>query len=323
MEVAAHLPVLPELCAQLRASTKHIEESVVQVCANFQHIAGRVIESVNRASQLLAPPQTDGAERKRSIEELVETTRSTLENLLQRIVDDAAMSEQVATRMETVDEGVKQLNATLKEVQEIVRATKSLGVNARIEAIQVGEQAQGFALVATEIAAFSRRFARIADSIQEVVDKVHRDVSSTTVILRERAAADRSQMESTRTEIEVLLKDFHSTHAATQQFLTDSASHSEELTGDISNAVVALQFQDRINQRVGHVIEALHAMREALEMPLDALGKDDTRRVAARREEVLERLRGSYTMAGERALASQGRGWTEDEPVKPDDVELF
>lgn len=323
VEVAAHLPILPELSAQLRASTRNIEESVLQVCTNFQSIAGRVVDSVNRASQLLASSDHDGDARKRSFEELVEAARSTLETLLQRVVENAAVSEQVAARMEAVDEGVKQLTATLKEVNEIVRATKTLGVNARIEAIQVGEQAQGFALVATEIAAFSRRFARIAVTIQKVVDKVDRDVSSTTVLLRERAATDRDQMELSRAQIEVLLEDFQSTHAATRQFLADSAGHSDVLTGEISDAVVALQFQDRISQRVGHVIEALDSMKGALEKPLEGLGPEASKGVDRRKKEVLGRLRGAYTMAGERAVAAQGRGGAKDESVQPDDVELF
>jgi hypothetical protein len=85
---------------------------------------------------------------------------------------------------------------------------------------------------------------------------------------------------------------------------------SRSLAEEISAAVIGLQFQDRVHQRIGHVTHALDQMRDALGQALPAL---DDSSAAERQQLVEQKLHDTYTMWEERR----------DDAPSSGDVELF
>jgi hypothetical protein len=80
--------------------------------------------------------------------------------------------------------------------------------------------------------------------------------------------------------------------------------------------VEGLQFQDRLSQRIGHVIEGLAAMESALSGHAVDAGTGSA---------VLQELQKSYTMHSERAAHGGAGVATGEAAAEPDtgDVELF
>ena len=78
------------------------------------------------------------------------------------------------------------------------------------------------------------------------------------------------------------------------EFVFDATPINETLVRDIHQAVVAMQFQDTVSQRLAHVTEALDEMNEALDPHVGSGAK--TRTTFA----WLEELKRSYTMRAER-----------------------
>ena len=108
-----------------------------------------------------------------------------------------------------------------------------------------------------------------------------------------------AMLAASRREAEATLAGLHHTHERIQTSLSAMTAQSTDLADEISRAILSLQFQDRVNQRISHVVDALESMEAALSRPLGT-GDDDHHH--GRHRQVAEDLRSSYTMQAEREV---------------------
>jgi len=283
-EVEAVLPVLPVLATQLRETKEQVESSVVAVCANFNGMAARARRGVEEAAALLT-----GEGEGKGLGGLIESSHATLDNLLQRIVKAGELSMKAVYRMDDVDGGMKRISAILADVNDVATRTRLLTVNAKIEAARVGEQGKGFAVVAGEISQLSVKSAEIVVSITEILNKLTADVGATVADLRELASADMNEVLLGKERIEGAIASFEGSHRELQTRLSEVTRASHALADDVAGAVVSLQFQDRVSQRIEHVIEGLGSIERSL-------ASGDERGAG----ELLRTIEKGYTMTEER-----------------------
>jgi non-ribosomal peptide synthetase component F len=89
----------------------------------------------------------------------------------------------------------------------------------------------------------------------------------------------------------------------------------------MSSAVVALQFQDAVSQRIEHVVHALSEMHDEFQKRLDGGDADSA---ASSAEDWAARMAKKYTMASERrVLAAHRLAHDEHAANSSGDVELF
>src|SRR6202035_4988414 len=105
------------------------------------------------------------------------------------------------------------------------------------------------------------------------------------------------------------------THSQIETALAESIERGGKLADEIARSIMALQFQDRIGQRLGHVADELASMRETVHLPLKFLTKETPVLGEARRKEVGVRLESRYTMDSERTV-SDGK-----KPVEETEIE--
>jgi methyl-accepting chemotaxis protein len=182
-------------------------------------------------------------------------------------------------------------------------------LNAKIESVHVGEQGAGFGLVADEISKQALRSTELTGEIDEAVSELRRSVETAAASLREFAEEDRDRIAASRAEVKQTLDALEAAHWEMRASLSETAERSEHLASDIARCVVALQFQDRTNQRIAHVMEALASMEQALSAEDCSLADREDRR-----REVVSQMERAYTMEAERTTAAS---------AAPGDVELF
>jgi methyl-accepting chemotaxis protein len=289
-QVDAVLPVLPVLARQLRETQAQVETSVVNVCSNFNGMASRARSGVEQATKLLGGGESgDGG----TLIGLIESSHGTLDTLMTRIVRGGELSMKAVYRMDDVEEGMKRISSILSAVSDVATRTRLLTVNAKIEAARVGEQGKGFAVVAGEISQLSAKSAEIVESITEILTKLSADVGATVSDLRELASADMGEVLLGKQRIEESMHALEARHTVLQDRLRAVAAEGEALADEIAGAVVGLQFQDRVNQRLGHVIEGIETVEKTL-----------ASRGAVRAGELVNELQQRYTMAEERGAAT-------------------
>lgn len=312
-EVAGYLPSVPALEKQLLDSVQYLEKSVVEVCADFEGMAARARQSVALASCLQSGEGSDVAE-------LIAASRKTLQQLVEQIQRGAEVSSVAIQRMNAVERSSREIVKALAEAERIAFVNKLLALNAKIEAVHVGELGTSFAIVADEIA----RQAEHSDEITGRILSLMAELSDTAGVaahdLNEMASVSRDSLEVSRSEVEAALNKLTHTHEDMQRSLDASVSQSEEVSQEVAQAVMALQFQDRVNQRIGHVVKALGSMRESISKPLKDIQAETPWIGEDRHKKVALQLESSYTMNAERSVVNQA---SQRPGSDGDDIELF
>jgi methyl-accepting chemotaxis protein len=316
--LAAHLPVLPVAAAQLRETSRQLEEGVARVGACFEGMVARVREAVDEASRLLGREQSAEGRAAPSVDALLATSRATLEDLLARIVGDGEACQRLAGRMDALERDMAQVVKALAEVDRISFANTILALNAKIEAVHVGERGQGFELVAEELCQQARRAEEITEGIRATILRLAGEAKRARNDVAGMASANRSGIAAVEREVRDALEVLQSAHREMQASLAGAAARSEALAGDIHGAVVALQFQDRVSQRITHVIEAMESMHAAIAAPLDGRGEN-----AAATSGAAACLAASYSMEHERRVHAATLGEAPASQAGGPDVELF
>lgn len=315
-EVTNQLPVLPVLSEQLRATASQIEQAIVTTCANFQTMATRAEASVTAARSAMGE---DGA-HDGSFDATISTARQTLEQLLQRSMQSAELSRQAAVRVEEAEKAMGRIVEISRQVDTIAFGIKILAINAKIQAVHVGENGAGFGVVADEIARHAEDSTKIADDIRTTVETQNRGIRETRETLTTLATTSLEGVTLSQREVRQALDVLQSTNARMHASVGQAADTSRELARDIAQAVTNLQFQDRVTQRLAHVQEAIVNIHGSLSAAARGTAPQVHTETSPtmNTSSALEKLQASYTMAEEHApLAPTG---TEDGSGS---VELF
>ena len=309
------LILFPVIRRQLQETSLQVEQSVIGVCSSFTGIAARAREAVAQSAELL-----DGnvSGERATVESSIETSRRTIGALLERMERASSLSSLAVSSMEQVSRTVTGIEDLLNQVKRIAFTNKLVALNAKIEAVHVGELGSGFEVVADEISRQAEHSSGLADGIAGHINEMRERVDRVAADLREFLAEDRAKLEQSRHEAEGALSMLLSLHQRTRDSLEQAARQNSRLSSEIGAAVVGLQFQDRVKQRVEHVVEALESLEAAVAgraMPAGGAGAD-----------LIHGLQSSYTMESERLAHHQAAGSTPT-PTGSDpqemEVELF
>lgn len=313
VEVKAHVPVLPALRNQLTDTASEMERAVVDVCASFQGIAANARTAVDETSRLLG-----SGDDPNGVDGVIASSRTTIERLLARMEHSSGVSLRSAARIEAVEAALQGITKAVAEVDNIAFANRMLALNAKIEAVHVGEAGAGFGVVADEITAQAAKSTEITDRITETLKQLRQAITGAAAELRTMASDDKQNLEASRNDVRAALDDLARATSGMHDALSEARSRSGQLADEISRAVIGLQFQDRLSQRIAHVTGALESMERSLSR---CLGKAASAIDAAERHsQIVSGLEQACTMEGERAVLA---GAPREERNSNDDVELF
>jgi methyl-accepting chemotaxis protein len=307
-QVASTIPVLGVMGTQLKETASQIELAVVEVCGKFQSMADRARAGVSGAAELLSGGVDSRSSA--SVESLIGEASQTIETLLRHTQDSAAVSSSAIERIKRVQEATDHIAKSLAQLDDITIGNRLLAVNARIQAVYAGDKAAGFGGVANEIGVQAKRSAEIVELIRSVSGELRDIADSALTDLQSMVVEDRKAYMKSKLEVDRVLEDFRLMHRSTREFIGKMQEEGRNVAKEIAGAVRTLQFQDRINQRIGHVVEELERIKADLsthcaDVDLDA-------------ESILQQLADSYTMHEERNVLGGGQ-----QEISAGDVELF
>jgi methyl-accepting chemotaxis protein len=307
-ELAQYLPHFSRMSEQLRQTSSQIESSVVEVCNSFQGIAERAKQTVDRTKGFLGR-DGEGTSNARSFEGLIEDCSGTLVTILNVTEEAGEVSRRAIERIHQIDKASQSISAALQKLEQIAGGNKILALNARIEAARAGSYGAGFSVVAMEVISQTEKSQKVNAQVSELITNLRALAESTLDDLKRMNEKDRERVEQCRLKVDESLKDLQTAHGDMKQMLTGMTEDGALLASDIGAAVRGLQFQDRTNQRIGHVIEDLDTLRARLAARFGDGNDGGAAPVTGFSD---------YTMHEERAVA--GIGETES---GAGDVELF
>lgn len=299
-----YVPMLPVASEQLRDIGREVEEAVLGLCTNFRDMVAKARASVRESQELL---QGGGANQK-GVEVLVETSQRSLEQLMSRLLHASETSMRAVYRIEDLQRGMQQIDETLRLVEEIAMRARLLSVNAKLEAARQSDGGKAFGVVASEISDVARLCATMGESIDATVKRMRRDVNATVEDLRSLASEDVNQILAGRTAVTAALDDISRVHLQMEQSMHVVAHAGESLAADVAGAIMRMQFQDKVSQRLSHVTHALDEMHDELTAALAEVPERGTGDSLRRQQEILQRLARTYTMAAEHGVQARLQG---------------
>jgi methyl-accepting chemotaxis protein len=329
-DVQAHLDgqrqlgetLLPVWSGHIESTRSQVETAISALAERFAGIVQQLDETA-RLSDVAADSIAGGAGGGGGLVAVFAQGERDLGQVVSSLETAMGAKAAMLTKIQALEQYIRELQDMAADVARIAQQTNLLALNAAIEAARAGEQGRSFAVVAQEVRSLSKMSADTGRNIAAKVTLISEAIAATSAAAAQSRVQDDAATAQSAQIIDGVLQQFRRSTDA----LVESGSHLKSgrdyLQQEISEALVHLQFQDRISQVMSHVrdsIDAVPPALQALQQDYDShgrLGALDARGLLASLEK-------TYVMADERKVHSgKGSNAGAPAPAAADEITFF
>jgi methyl-accepting chemotaxis protein len=276
--------------SHIDASRHQMETAVVALVERFSGIVTRLGKALEASG---TARNGDG------IVAAFAASEQELRSLLDMLAGAAASKQHMLRKIEGLQEVTAHLQKMAADVASIAWQTNLLALNAAIEAARAGEAGRGFAVVATEVRMLSNRSADAGKDIAEQVGRISAAIDATCRAAGESMREEERAVQSSEQKIGNVLGSLRGVTDALVQSSDLLQRESAGIQAEVAEALVQLQFQDRVSQILAHVRQNIARLPGWLdEQARDAGGGLPSLEARG----LLAELESTYAMAEERQL---------------------
>lgn len=310
-DIFAGVELMRQMRQQLTSISADIEGSVTGVTTGFHGMAHRARSAVERAATALDNPTGDTP---------IDLVRSAMEEMLANVRTSANFSFAISKQILAVEAKLSAIEQCLNNVEKVADQAKLVALNGQIEANRLGDAGVAFGVVAQETKTLAGNAGTTSESIREMVADLGTALRETSAGLQSQNEKDSKIIAESEQTVSELLDSLAVSHNHMSKSLSEMSSISTQLGQDIAQAVMSLQFQDRVSQRIAHVCEALEFVSANLEPASENASPLAKQK---RLEDWSQHVRSSYTMESERTGQTQDVMFDLETENADNCVELF
>lgn len=308
--------LLPVWMRQVELGRSQMEEAVVELTTRFAGIVDK-LDAATRASDAAAETVESGGGGLVSV-------FTSCENRLNEVVAALRVAMQDKQSMLGEVNGLAAFISELKQmavdVAGIADQTNLLALNAAIEAARAGEVGRGFAVVADEVRKLSTLSKDTGTRISAKVETISAAISGAVRAADQTAADEAESVTRSEQAIDSVLHDFRQVTSGLTESSGILRSQSAGIKGEIADAIVQLQFQDRVSQILSHVRDNIAALPGQLEQSYAGFAQGGGLE-PLNTSVLLEELQQTYAMREERI--NHGGGPVARVEEASDDITFF
>lgn len=245
--------VLPVWCRHIENSRSQMEEAVSDLATRFSNIVDRLDTAVHVSSH-------DHARDGQGMTEIFSRSETQLGSVVGSMKSAFESKQAMLAQIKDLERFTRELRDMAEGVASIAAQTNLLALNAAIEAARAGPAGRGFAVVAQEVRHLSSRSAETGKNIANRVGLISSAILAASEAADRTAAQENSSMQSAEAIIESVLHDFRSMTDALVDASEQLKQESVGIQGEVGEALVQLQFQDRVSQVLAHVRENIERL---------------------------------------------------------------
>ncbi len=311
--------VVPVWTGQIEASRSQMESAVSSLAERFSGIVDKLDHAVQASSVATQSIEDQGNGLVAVFSASEKELGTVVASLEAAISSKAAMLEKI----QSLEQFIHELQEMAADVAGIAAQTNLLALNAAIEAARAGEMGRGFAVVAKEVRMLSNRSGDAGKRISEKIGLISAAIISTCQAAEESMQQEDKSMRASEDVINSVLTSFRSVTDALVRSSSLLKDESIGIKSEVGEALVQLQFQDRVSQIMSHVKHNIELLPDFFErnyqqfeqahilQPLDP-------------GSLLADLEKTYAMAEERAIhAGKGKGKGKGEVEKQSEEITF
>jgi methyl-accepting chemotaxis protein len=256
------LPIVNRHITTVRSLT---EEEINNLTCRFGDMTVMLEQAIEHSQQVSG----EG-----SILSVLEHSEGELNQVVDMLKSMMATKEQMFSQILGLAEYATELDAMAMDVAKIADQTNLLALNAAIEAARAGEQGRGFAVVADEVRNLSKISGATAQKIRQKVEVVASAMGDALQIAEQTAERDAIAESTSRDNITAVLKRFDQTASSLTATALQLQEKNRIIHQDVSDVMVALQFQDRTSQILCQVEKSLEGLKAEVEKCTEEQGGD-------------------------------------------------
>ena len=307
--------VAPVWSGQIEASRSQMEDAIAALSERFAGI-------VQKLGQMLSTSGSGGGTSDASAAALYADSQEQLQAVVASLRDAMQSKAQMLDKVQGLQSFVGELREMADGVSRLAQQTNLLAINAAIEAAHAGESGRGFSQVAQEVRALSRASGETGRLIASKTGAIRAAIDE----VRSVAEVTRSQEQQVVSVSETRIRDVLAQFQGLTGSLADSAAflrdESAGIQAEVNDALVQLQFQDRVSQVLAHVRDNITRMPTVMQDHCDACERDgDLQPLEA--AGLLKELEATYAMASERDIHKGPGGAKAPAPAPQTEITFF
>ncbi|TLX46459.1 hypothetical protein C1E24_13920 [Pseudoalteromonas phenolica] len=246
--------IIPQLSAQINQARNQTKNSIVHMSGEFAVL----VQSITHTAEQFE--QSDSA----NIQNVCDDNKTKLNDIISDVNKSTESQQQMTDTVKNLVTRSEQLKSMSTDVSKIAEQTNLLALNASIEAARAGENGRGFAVVADEVRSLANSSGETGHKISELVESITNDMQNSMRLLEEDLKSKQHSASKYEQQINCVVDEWlilsNKMHDKSLALHNDSL----EIRNKVSEIMVDLQFQDRVDQIQSSVDSALSVTSEEL-----------------------------------------------------------
>lgn len=243
----------PVWVRQIETVRSEADHEVGELAKVFGELCGKL-------DRVLGPDGVDGGASPEEILSGLERNGAQLEDLVSALGDLQASRDRIVREV-----GVQaaQLRESASDIRQIALNIRMVSLNATIEAARAGAAGRPFGIIVADMRELAARTTEASDQFSRHTDRLQRTLAD-VFAEQQQAGAHAVSIRAAEDLVQGVVASSQAMMRQLTQAIGAMEDERRNVRGDISRALVALQFQDRVSQILSHVTRNLEEMQSRI-----------------------------------------------------------